>query len=70
MRITYTILGVLFMMAAAGIYALGPAVEFADPLSVERFVVIATPALSILGVALLIMAAIPPRRKNTAERTT
>jgi len=70
MRITYTILGVLFMMTAAGIYALGPNVEFADPLSVERFVIIATPALALLGLALLIIAAIPPRQKEAAKRAT
>ena len=69
MKIVYSLLGVLFMMVAAGIYALGPSVEFADPLSVERFVLIATPALALLGVALMIMAFIPPRQKKTAERS-
>ena len=67
MRIIYSVLGVLFMIAAAGIYALGPAVEFADPHSVDRFVIIATPALALLGVALMIMAAVPPRQKKTAQ---
>jgi hypothetical protein len=69
MRITYTILGVLFMMTAAVIFALGPIVEFA-PLSVERCVIIATPTLALLRLALLIMAPIPPRRKEVAGRTT
>ena len=54
------------MMAAAGIFALAPAVEFADPHSVERFVIVATPALVLLGVALMIMAFIPPRQKKNA----
>ena len=63
MRAIYSILGVLLILAAAGVYAAGPTIDFADPHSVDRLVVIATPALSILGLALAIMAVIPPRRK-------
>lgn len=64
MRLTYSILGVLFMAAAAGIYAAGPLVKFADSNSVDHFVVVATPALTILGLALTMMAAFLPRPKK------
>jgi hypothetical protein len=52
------------MAAAAGIYAAGPLVKFADSNSVDHFVVVATPALTILGLALTMMAAFLPRPKK------
>jgi DMSO reductase anchor subunit len=64
MRIVYSILGVLIMLAAAAVYALGPLVDFADSFTVQRFVLIATTALGILGLALTIMGVVPPRRKR------
>lgn len=67
MRIIYSILGVLVMMAGAAVYALGPLVDFADSFSVQRFVMIASPALGLLGLALTIMGVVPPRRKKPAK---
>ena len=67
MRILYSILGVLIMMAGAGVYALGPLVDFTDSYSVQRFVMIASPALGLLGLALTIMGVMPPRQKKSAK---
>ncbi len=54
-------------MSAAGIYAVGPFVDFADKLSVERFVQLATTSLGILGLAMIIMGVFPTRRKKGAK---
>lgn len=67
MRILYSILGILIMMAAAAVYALGPLVDFADSFSVERFVVIASTSLGLLGLALTVMGVAPPRKKKAAR---
>lgn len=67
MRIFYSVLGVLIMMGGAAIYALGPLVDFADSFAVERFVMIASPALGLLGLALTIMGVMPPRQKKPAK---
>ncbi len=64
MRILYSVLGVVIMVMAAGVYALGPLVDFADSFSVERFVLIACPSLGLLGLALTIMGVAPPRKKK------
>jgi hypothetical protein len=69
MRFVYSFVGVIIMMAAAGIYALGPLVDFADSLSVERFVQLATTSLGILGLAMTIMGVFPPRRKKRTKTT-
>jgi len=69
MRFIYSVLGVIIMMVAAGIYAVGPLVDFADSLSVHRFVQLATISLGILGLAMTIMGVFPPRRKKDAKTT-
>ena len=67
MRFINSILGIIIMMAAAGVYALGPLVDFADSYSVERFVVIASTSLGLLGLALTIMGVVKPRRKRRSK---
>jgi DMSO reductase anchor subunit len=67
MRIINSVLGVLIMAMAAGVYALGPLVDFADSFTVERFVLIASTSLGLLGLALTIMGVAPPRKKKRAK---
>ncbi len=67
MRFIYSLLAIIILMSAAGIYAGGPFVDFADKLSVERFVQLATTSLGILGLAMIIMGVFPPRRKKGAK---
>jgi hypothetical protein len=67
MRIVYSILGVLIMIAGAVVYALGPLVDFTDSFTVQRFVMIASPALGVLGLALTIMGVMPPRQKKSTK---
>ena len=64
MRILYSSLGVLLISAAAGIYAIGPRIDFADTHSVTSFVNLATPTLAFLGIVLIVMAIVLPGRKK------
>jgi predicted PurR-regulated permease PerM len=67
-RILYSSLGVLLISAAAGVYAVGPKVDFVNTLSVTRFVNVATPTLAILGMVLIVMAiALPERNKGIPQ---
>ena len=65
MEYTNSVLGVVIMVMAVGVYALGPLVDF---FSVERFVLIACPSLGPLGLALTTMGVAPPRKKIRQER--
>ena len=67
MEYTNSVLGVVIMVMAVGVYALGPLVDFSDSFSVERFVLIACPSLGLLGLALTIMGVAPPRKKKSTK---
>ncbi len=67
MRLFYAVFGATMIFAGALIYAFGPLVDFADSHAVERFVAIATKAMLILGLLLIIMGSARPRRKKEAD---
>lgn len=64
MRVLYAVFGATMIFVGALIYAFGPLVDFADAHAVERFVAIATNALVILGLLLIVMSSAGPRRKK------
>jgi len=69
MRIVYSILGVLFISAGAVIYGLGPRIDFTDKYTVSDFVGFATPTLTFVGMALIVMAIFSPRREARPEKS-